>query len=110
MKQKTIIYILTDRDGLDTRTFAMFVRTELDTKSLDKAIKAASQQYLNTDAGRKLWKENCESFSYRDFMAHIPSDICAKHGFIVSFNIYGDFSLVYDDYNTTLAKPEEQDD
>lgn len=54
MKQKTIIYILTDRDGLDTRTFAMFVRTELDTKSLNKAIKAASREYLNTDAGRKL--------------------------------------------------------
>ena len=43
-------------------------------------------------------------------MAHIPSDICVKHGFIVSCNIYGDFSLVYDDYNTTLAEPEEQDD
>lgn len=108
MKQKTIIYILTDRDGLDARTFAMFVRTELDTKSLNKAIKAASREYLNTDAGRKLWKENCESFSYKDFMAHIPSDICVKHGFIVSSYVHGDFSLVYDDYNTTLAKPEEQ--
>lgn len=102
MKVKNVIYILANKDDLDT---AMFVRTQLDTESLDRAIKAAAQEYLNTDDGRKVWEENGETFNYKAFMSYIPSDICMRNGFII-----GDSCVVYDDYNTTLAEPEEQDD
>lgn len=88
----------------------MFVRTELDTESLDRAIKAAAQEYLNTDDGRKVWEENGETFNYKAFMSYIPPDICVKHGFAIFSNIHGDFCVVYDECNNTLAEPEEQDD
>lgn len=110
MNQKTVIYILTDRDGLDVRTYAMLVHTELDTKRLEQAIKAASQEYLNTDAGRKLWDDNCGNFNYGDFMAYIPADICVRHGFTILRGVQDDFCVVQDDYNTTLAEPEVQDE
>lgn len=107
MNQKTIIYILTDRDGLNIRTHAMCIKTALNAESLEQAIKDASKEYLNTDAGRKVWDENCENFNYGDFMAYTPSDICARHGFTI---ISRDFPVVYDNYNTTLAKPDDPDD
>lgn len=58
------------------------IRTSLSDDELLAAIKAASQEYLETPEGRWTWEYNCHNFNYGDFDLNVPNKICRKHGFM----------------------------
>ena len=67
-KEQLIILTLKDQDGLDVATHIISIRTALPSDEIIPAIKAASQDYLNTPEGKNTWEENCQNFNYGDFI------------------------------------------
>ena len=50
--------------------------------NVEKAIKDACKDYLNTEEGKKVLADNSGYFNIGDFMLNVPDEICKKYGFV----------------------------
>lgn len=99
-KERFVTLVLKDQDGLDVRISVMRFFTSLPDDGIIPAIMAASQDYLNTEEGRKVWENNCHTFNYGDFDIYVGNKFCIPHG-ITRIDDAG--SAIEEDFNTTLA-------
>ena len=76
---RTIVAI--ERDGMDVRVLALNFEVPNADFDLKAAVKAACTEYCNTEAGRRTYAYNCNSFNWADFAMSVPAEICEKHGF-----------------------------
>lgn len=104
-KERKVILVLTDQDGLDSNTILLDLRTALPVDEVLPAVKAACQDYLNTPEGRKQYADNCGNFNYGDFNLYVRNEFCKSHGFTKVET--DDFDAIDDDYNTCLGEPED---
>lgn len=105
--KRMVTLILKDQDGLKETFHTISVVTSLPKDEIIPAIKAAAQDYLNTPEGRKTWEDNCENFNYGDFDLCVPNEICILHGIYL---LDSAAEIIYEDFNTTLAEPEYDED
>lgn len=103
--KRMVTLILKDQDGLSEKFYTINVLTSLPEDEIIPAIKAAAQDYLNTPEGRQIWEDNNGNFNYGDFNLCVPNKICIPHGIYLLDN---PVTIIHDDFNTTLAKPEEE--
>lgn len=84
MCRKTIIVI--ERDGFAVRAFT--ITFELRTPIFDwrAAVRAACREYVQTAEGRRIYQYNSGCFNWADFAAHVPRELCIKHGFLCCEN------------------------
>lgn len=48
-----------------------------------EACRRAACEYLSTPEGMDIYEGNCDSFTWADFEAYVPDEICEKYGFRV---------------------------
>ena len=71
---------------------------EVDLKA---AVKAAVQEFIQTEAGQKVYQQNCEAFNWGDLVNELPEELCVKHGFYISQSLTADEIV---DLNEQLAE------
>lgn len=45
-------------------------------------VKKATEEYLKTEEGRKIYEDNCNDFDLIDFDNYVPNSICEEFGFV----------------------------
>ena len=45
-------------------------------------MKAACEEYVQSEEGRKVYQYNCGCFNWADFVQHVPKELCIKHGLL----------------------------
>lgn len=75
--------VATEMEGLSFKS--LVIRCEIlsmdGSFDLVNAAKAASQEYLQTEEGRREYENNGCNFTWDDFNMLVPNHICEKHGF-----------------------------
>lgn len=69
-----------------------------------KAIRFATTEFLQTEAGKKVLHENNGCFNYGDFVQNVPDAITRHHGFTVTSATLADYVV---DHNTSLISDDE---
>lgn len=103
-KERNVMLVLKDQNGLDWNTVLLELRTALPMDDVIPAVKAACQDYLNTSEGRKQYADNCENFNYGDFDMYVGNEFCKPHGFVKVTE--ETFTVIDDDFNAQLGEPE----
>lgn len=103
---RMVTLVLRDQDGLDERLTAISIRTALTDAEIVPAIMAASQDFLNTPEGRKVWEENCHNFNFGDFDLNVPNKFCIPHGF---YHLSGAPDIMELDFNTQIVSLEDKE-
>lgn len=105
MNRNDIFIITNNHNDPDAPTHVTLFRTQLDVEALKQAIREAFQDFLETDTGHQIYKENNQSFNYCDLM-HMPCNICAKHGFTTVYTIkcakQDNFYVTKNDHNIDI--------
>ena len=71
--ERNISFIVDAQDGVDVM----------------EACRRAACEYLSTPEGMDIYEGNCDSFTWADFEAYIPDEICEKYGFrVVRDNVH----------------------
>lgn len=104
---RTVTLILRDQDGMHVDLHQLAVTTALPEDEIVPAIKAAAQDYLNTEEGRKVYEGNCRCFNYGDFIEHVSNAYCVPHGFYKQKS--EESVLIEEDFNTRLGDPEMEE-
>lgn len=88
------IIVATEADGLDTRTFVLGLDIFNENINIEQAVKDACKEYCMTEDGKKTYEGNCNSFNWGDLDAHVPDEICERHGFKkLWLDIAGEFNF-----------------
>lgn len=90
---KTITAI--EHDGLDIRTITAVFTIPSPDFDIISAVKAASNEYIATENGKRTLEHNCGYFNFADFLACVPEEICKKHGF--TYKTTGDMIIDWDE-------------
>lgn len=104
---QSVLLVLRDQDGLDVTLHSIHIRTSLTMDKLIPAIKAASQDFLNTVEGEQIWEYNCHNFNYGDFEMYVSNTFCIPHGF---YRLDDAPEILEDDFNILLASPENHNE
>lgn len=107
-KDRLVSVILRDQDGLNVHISELIIRTGLPDNEIIPAIMAASEDYLNTPEGRRVWEDNCHNFNFGDFDVNVSNKFCTPHGFYRVDQEMDSFIEV--DFDTQLAAPESSSD
>ena len=78
MYRKTILVI--EHDGLAVRAFTIAFALRSPDFDWKAAVKAACEEYVQSEEGRKVYQYNCGCFNWADFVQHVPKELCIKHG------------------------------
>ncbi|TCO97346.1 hypothetical protein EV206_108150 [Flavonifractor plautii DSM 6740] len=80
MYRKTILVI--EHDGLAVRAFTIAFALRSPDFDWKAAVKAACEEYVQSEEGRKVYQYNCGCFNWADFVQHVPKELCIKHGLL----------------------------
>ena len=81
------------------------VRDDMNRADILEAIQSAYEEFLSTEAGKELYKEN-GVFDYAAFAKYVPDDICEKYG--IEKEPEPDNIILVD--NVLLGVPEEMEE
>ena len=100
-----------ERDGMRVRILTIQLQYLEAGIDILRAVKDACTEYVQTDEGQAVYRYNCESFNWADFVSNVPNEICEKHGFcrinddISEIEVNWDEHLVDDD---ALEEPDQE--
>ena len=99
-----------ERDGLNIRVLTLNFEVPNEAFDIVAAVKAAAKEYCLTEEGKKAYEGNCNCFNWGDFDAHVPQDICRKHGFAKIESLTNDLLVDFDEQlvNEYDIFPEEE--
>lgn len=69
------------RDINDSDVAGEFLVLTQDEKNIKDAIASASEEFCQTEKGKRVLRENNGVFGYWEFFAHVPNEICFHYGF-----------------------------
>ncbi len=98
---KTITAV--EHDGLDIRTITAAFNIPTADFDIISAVKAASNEYINTEDGKKTLEHNGGCFNFADFLAYVPEEICKKH----DFNLDAEYDNILIDWDESLIDTDE---
>lgn len=73
-------FILPIRKGDKMLHAVLETNEDMGKEDILSAIRKACDDYVGTDEGAEMLKGNRNSFTYHDFLEHVPNRICAKYG------------------------------
>lgn len=75
-------------DGIDHLYKKVTIYHSLKTMTeLQAAIRNACTDFIHTEQGNALYHQNQQTFSWTDFILHVPDHINQKYGFQVQFSL-----------------------
>lgn len=69
-------------DGTTVTPYTIRALSNEEELNVERAIKDACKDYLNTEEGKKVLADNSGYFNIGDFMLNVPDEICKKYGFV----------------------------
>lgn len=85
-------------DGMDTRHLVILLRFLDGPINIIEGVTNACTEYIKTPEGKKIYENNCKSFNWADFEAHVPNEICRHYGFEKSDSILCEMEVNWDEH------------
>lgn len=70
----------------------------LEGRAVLDAMRAAAAEWASTEAGRENPAVRDGTFNWGDLVEHVPSDVCRKHGFLVSGTRVAELAVEHDEH------------
>ena len=98
LRQSIIAYEQYDNEATAIAINIRYSKPQLDVVSQFGA--AAKYFVTETEAGRKMYEQNCRNFNWGDFVEAVPNNVCKKFGFVIESH---SFSGMLVDLNEQLV-------